>query len=86
MIKVELFEMARRIAGVAEIEVEGATLRDVLAAVRAAYPALDPDVIRGDILAPHWRAGLNGRDWIDDPDQVLSEGDTVLLISALAGG
>ena len=86
MITVELFEMARRIAGVAEVELEAATLREALDGLAAAYPALVPDVVRDGELAPHWRAGLNGGTWIADPDQPLAEGDTVQLISALAGG
>ena len=86
MIRVEFFEMARRLAGAAEIEVEAARLREALAAVAAAYPTLVPDVIRGDVLAPHWRAGLDGRTWINDPDQTLRDGDSLQLISALAGG
>ena len=86
MIRVEFFEMARRLAGTREIEVHATTLREALAAVAAAYPALVPDVIRGDVLAPHWRAGLDGRTWLTDPDHPLRNGQTLQLISALAGG
>lgn len=86
MITVELFEMARRIAGIAEVRVEAATLREALVALAAKYPALEPDVVRGGALAPHWRAARNGGTWIADPDHSLADGDTVQLISALAGG
>ena len=78
--------MARRLAGAREIDVEATTLREALVATAAAYPALVPDVIRNGVLAPHWRAGLDGRTWLDDPDHPLHDGQTLQLISALAGG
>ena len=86
MIRVELYEGARRLAGVEAVEVEAATLGEALDAVRRRYPALEPRVLVGDRLAPHWRAGLNGRTWIEDPATPLTPGDAIVLVSALAGG
>ena len=86
MIRVELYEVARRLAGVADLEVEASTLGEALNAVRRRYPVLEPDVIVGDRLATHWRASRNGRDWIEAPETPLQDGDALVLVSALAGG
>ncbi len=86
MIRVELYEVARRLAGVASLEVEASTLGEALQAVRLRYPVLEPDVIVGRRLAPQWRASRNGREWIEDPDTPLEVGDALVLVSALAGG
>ena len=86
MIRVELYEMARHLAGVAAVEVEAGTLAEVLAAVRRRHPELEPQVIVGDRLAAQWRASIDGGPWIEDPVTVLSPGDVLVLVSALAGG
>lgn len=86
MITIELYEMARQIAGVAEFRVEAGTLREALAALCSMHPELDPDVVRGDVLAPVWRAGLHGKQWITDPDHALEAGARIVLVSAIAGG
>ncbi len=86
MITVELFEVARQRAGVAHVTVQAATLREALTAVCTAHPELAPDVIQDGVLATHWRAGLDGHAWLADPDHPLSDGDHVILVSALAGG
>lgn len=86
MIRVELYEVARRLAGVADLQVEATTLGQALDAVRTRYPMLEPDVIVGDRLAPQWRASRNGREWIEDPATQLKDGDALVLVSALAGG
>ena len=86
MIRIELYEMARHLAGVAQVEVEAATLAEALAALRRAHPALEPDVVVGDRLAAHWRASLAGGPWLQDPHAALSPGDVLVLVSALAGG
>jgi molybdopterin converting factor small subunit len=86
VISVELFEGARRLAGVASVRVEGATLGEALDAVRRVLPALEPRVLVPGGLAPHWRANLNGRRFVEDPATPLQDGDAILLVSALAGG
>lgn len=85
-VRIELYEMARHLAGVASFDVEARTLGEALSALRTAHPALDPHVIVGDRLAPHWRVSRNGGAWIEAPETVLEPGDTLVLVSALAGG
>ena len=86
LVRIELYEMARLLAGVETLEVEAHTLGEALAAVRAQHPALDPQVIVGERLAPHWRVSRNGGPWIEAPETPLEPGDTLVLVSALAGG
>lgn len=85
-ITVELYEGARQLAGVAESLVRAATLGEALAAAAALHPALSPRVIIEGRLAPHWRASLNGRRFVEDPATPLTDGDAIVLVSALAGG
>jgi molybdopterin converting factor small subunit len=86
VIRVEFYEGARTLAGVDAIEVEAATLGEALRAVVAAHPALADRVIDGDRPAAHWRASLRGDLFVDEPATALEDGDTILLVSALAGG
>lgn len=86
MIRVELYEGARQIAGVATLDVEATTLGEALDAVRARHPELEPRVLVPGGLAPHWRASVGGRRFVEDPATPLADGETVLLVSALAGG
>ena len=86
MIRVELYEGARQIAGVASVDVEAATLGEALDAVRALHPQLEPRVLVPGGLAPHWRASLGGKRFVEDPQTPLEAGECVLLVSALAGG
>lgn len=85
MIRVEFFDVARRRAGVALVEVPAGPLPEVLRAVAARLPNLVPEVIVDGRLDPHFRASRNGREFVE-PDDVLHEGDSLLLLSALAGG
>ncbi len=86
MIRIELYEGARQLAGVASVEVEAATLGDALDALRRLHPELEPRVLLPGGLAPHWRANVGGRAFVDDPATPLDSDETVLIISALAGG
>jgi molybdopterin converting factor small subunit len=86
VIRIELYEGARRMAGAAAFEVEAATLGEALTALARRAPALEGRVIRGGALAPHWRASINGRQFVDDPATTLADGDAIVIVSALAGG
>ena len=86
MIRVELYEGARTLAGIDAVEVEARTLGEALRALVAKAPALAPRVVDGDRPATHWRVNRNGDAFLDDPDAPLEDGDTILIVSALAGG
>jgi len=85
-VRVELYEGARQRAGLAALEVEAATLGEALLALGARCPGLVPEVVEGGRLAPHWRASVNGRQFVVAPETPLTDGDALLILSALAGG
>ena len=85
---VELLGIPRQRAGVAELEIEAATLGQLLDALAARYPPLADLVSTGRAarLRPFVAANLNGDRFVTDPDTRLAETDRVLILSADAGG
>ena len=86
MIRVEFFDVARARAGTASVDVEASTLDEALRAAAAACPGLVPEIVQDGRLAEHWRASLNGREFLEAGDAPLEPGDAVLILSALVGG
>ncbi len=83
--RVELLGLPRERAGVAEVHLEAGTLGQLLTALAARFPAFS-DLIAVDRLQPSITANLNGDRFISDPHTQLSTGDSVLILSADAGG
>ncbi|MFQ5670870.1 MAG: MoaD/ThiS family protein [Acidobacteriota bacterium] len=82
----EFYGVARRRAGTDRLRVEGRTLGEALAALETRLPALSGTVLVGGQLTRHFRLSLNGRQFINDPDQRLADNDVLVLISAASGG
>ena len=82
---VELLGLPRERAGVAELELEADTLGQLLMALAVRFPSFS-ELIVADRLQPSFTANLNGDRFISDPRTRLSEGDSVLILSADAGG
>jgi molybdopterin converting factor small subunit len=85
-VAVELFGIARARAGVAQTTATGQCLGDVLAELASRFPALAEACIDGRQLRPHCTANVGGQRFVSAPETPLCEGDTVLLLSADAGG
>jgi molybdopterin converting factor small subunit len=88
---VELFGVARLKAGQKRMDLpfaEARSLAQVIQTLAARHPALVGPVIAtgGTALNDGYVFNLNGRDFILDPNTAFVLGDTVLLISAVAGG
>lgn len=83
---VELYGVAARRAGRAEVEVEGRTLKEALADLGRRVPALEGEVVRRGGLAPHWIASLDGRCFTEDVGLRLVPRARVMLLSSIAGG
>ena len=62
------------------------TLGEALAALEAACPPLAGSAVQSGRLTEHFRISVNGRHFASDPDLPLAQGDTLILISAEAGG
>ena len=82
---VELLGVPRERAGVAELELQADTLGQLLVALAVRFPSLG-ELITADRLQPSVVANLNGDRFVSDPRTPLREGDSVLILSADAGG
>ena len=83
--RVELLGVPRERAGVAELELQVDTLGQLLAALAVRFPSLG-ELITADRLQPSVVANLNGDRFVSDPCTQLRQGDSVLILSADAGG
>jgi hypothetical protein len=83
---VELYSLPRLRAGRAELRVPAGSVRDVLAALVAACPALSGLCRPDGRLAPQYLLSLDGVRFLTDPTEQLRPGDRLVLLSADAGG
>jgi len=86
----ELYGVPRLRAGTARVEVEGNTVGEALADLLRHCPALAGSVVEteGGVgrVHPAYRLSLNGEQFVSHPSMPLTDGDTLLLISADVGG
>ena len=83
--RVELLGVPRERAGVAELELQADTLGELLVALAVRLPSLG-ELITAGRLQPSVVANLNGDRFVSDPRTPLTEGDSILILSADAGG
>ena len=82
---VEFFGVPRERAGISELEVHADTLGQLLGTLAVRMPSLS-EIIRDDRLHPAFVANLNGDRFVTDPRTPLRAHDSVLILSADAGG
>jgi molybdopterin converting factor small subunit len=82
---VEFLGIPRERAGISEVEVDAATLGQLLSSLAIRFPALR-ELITADRLHSSIAANLNGDAFVSDPHTSLSADDRVLLLSADVGG
>ncbi len=83
-VRVEFYGLARLRAGVANMQVEAATLGSSMALVSVKCPDLRP-VLDGR-LAPEYLVSLDGVRFTTDLGRELADGECVLVLGADAGG
>ena len=83
--RVELLGLPRERAGVTELELDADTLGQLLMALAVRFPSFS-ELITADRLNPSFTANLNGDRFISDPRTQLGKDDSVLILSADAGG
>lgn len=88
---IELFGVAQLLARTRHVSLTlppGATLADLLRALRHRVPALAGSVIAagGDVLADGYACNVNGLEFVRRPDRPIAAGDNIAIISADAGG
>ena len=89
-ITVELFGVARRRAGTAcvaiEIDADEVCFSDLLHILAERYPKLASSCFQGRRLRAGYLANVGGERFITDPQTRLGNGDSLLIMSADAGG
>jgi len=85
-IEVEFFGIPRSRAGVAKTSATGARLSEVLDDLAGRYPRLAEACFEGHRLRAGYVANLNGERFVTDPATPLEAGDSLLILSADAGG
>ncbi len=85
-VTVEFYGIPRARAGTAAWQTQAATLEELLRAVGHRFPQLEGECLMNGRLAPGYTANLNGDRFVLDPATPLAPGDSVLLLSADAGG
>ncbi len=85
-VRVEFFGIPRERAGVTAIDVRATTLGTVCEALRVQLPPFAAACLDGNRLRPGYLANINGRVFASDPQTPLQPGDSVLILSADAGG
>ncbi len=88
---VEMYGLSSEITELRKVEVEledGASLGDIIAALRREIPALEGRVIRAgeDRLTEWYTFNINGRFYFDDRELQLQDGDRVALLTLATGG
>lgn len=85
-ITVEFFGIARKRAGVGSVQVEAARLEEAIKSLSERYPALAESCFQGNAFRSGFAGNLNGDRFVSDPTTPLKAGDTLLILSADAGG
>jgi molybdopterin converting factor small subunit len=84
-VRVEFFGIPRERSGVAELELQAETLGQLLATLAVRFPSFGEVVQSGRLRSP-FLANLNGERFVSDPATRLTDADSVLILSADAGG
>jgi sulfur-carrier protein len=74
--------------GHAKVPVSGATVQAVLHDLVKQFPTLAPKLFDAGVLRPHVNVLVNDEDirYLDDLDTAVTDGNSVALIPAVAGG
>jgi molybdopterin converting factor small subunit len=88
---IPMYGLMREITEQRQVEVElpeGATMPQVIAAMREKIPSLEGPVIRPgeDRLVSQFKFNLNGRFYFDGQDFQLKKGDRIALLVPMTGG
>lgn len=83
---VEFYGLPRERAGLASTAACGGNLGEVLSELERRFPELAADCLASGRLRSGYAANLNGQRFITASETTLKPGDTLLIMSADAGG
>jgi len=74
--------------GARQVEADGETVRELLDDLMSRFPALKPQLVENEDLAPFVNVYVEGEDvrTREGLDTEVREGSTVILLPAMAGG
>ena len=80
--------LREQVGGERQVEAEGETVRDLLHDLMSRFPALRPQLVENDDLAPFVNVYVEGEDvrMLEGLDTPVERDSTVILLPAMAGG
>lgn len=85
-VTIEFFGVPRQRAGTERVEIEAGSLGQALAVLSERFEGMAESCFDGNRLRPGYVANLNGDRFVSEPDTPLADGDSLLILSADAGG
>jgi molybdopterin converting factor small subunit len=81
-------QLRQEVGGAREVPAEGENVRELLDDLMARFPGLRSQLVEDDGLAPFVNVYLEGEDvrTLDGLDTPVRQGETVILLPAMAGG
>ena len=81
-------QLRTEVGGAREVPAEGDTVRELLDDLMDRFPALRPQIVEDDEIAPFVNVYVEGEDvrTLDGLDTSVDHGSTVILLPAMAGG
>jgi molybdopterin converting factor small subunit len=80
--------LRNEVGGARQVEADGTTVREVLDDLVERHPALGEQILADGGIAPFVNVYLGGEDvrTLDGLDTAVPDGETVILLPAMAGG
>ena len=81
-------QLRQEVGGAREVPAEGENVRELLDDLMEQFPALRPQLVEDDEIAPFVNVYVEGEDvrTLDGLDTSVDHGSTVILLPAMAGG
>jgi molybdopterin synthase sulfur carrier subunit len=81
-------QLRGEVGGAREVPADGGTVRELLDDLMSRFPALRPQLVEDDEIAPFVNVYVEGEDvrTLDGLDTSVDLGSTVILLPAMAGG
>jgi sulfur-carrier protein len=81
-------QLRTEVGGAREVPADGGTVRELLDDLMDRFPALRPQLVEDDEIAPFVNVYVEGEDvrTLDGLDTSVERGSTVILLPAMAGG
>jgi sulfur-carrier protein len=81
-------QLRGEVGGAREVPARGGTVRELLDDLMDRFPSLRPQLVEDDEIAPFVNVYVEGEDvrTLDGLDTPVEQGNTVILLPAMAGG